>query len=247
MKRLSLATLFALPVLAFAAAPQISDVAFGQVTPGKRTVTVRYLLTGAPAVVTMDVQTNGVSIGAANVRYLSGDVNRVVQPDAQNLKTILWDAERSWPDQQIKDNSVTVKLTAWSLDGPPPYMLVDLSGTNGISYHASTNDLPFGPLDSDVYRTDYMLLRRIDAAGVVWTMGYTQKTGDAYNGNAGHDVTFLVPLHRVRDAKHVLLQLGRDGVFQTMGELGAVLNAERAFLRRDRVEIILFHLQIFRF
>ena len=79
MKRLSLAILFALPVLAFAAAPQISDVAFGQVTPGKRTVTVRYMLTGAPAVVTMDVQTNGVSIGAANVRYLSGDVNRAVR------------------------------------------------------------------------------------------------------------------------------------------------------------------------
>ena len=188
MKRLSLAILFAFPALAFAVPPQISDVAFGQITSGKRTVTVRYLLTGAPAVVTMDVQTNGVSIGAANVRYLSGDVNRAVQPDAQNLKTILWDAERSWPDQQIKDNSVTVKLTAWSLDGPPPYMLVDLSGTNGISYHASTNDLPFGPLESDVYRTDYMLLRRIDAAGVVWTMGYTQNSGDAYNGNAGHDV-----------------------------------------------------------
>ena len=187
MKRLSLATLFALPVLAFAAAPQISDVAFGQITPGKRTVTVSYLLTGAPAVVTMDVQTNGVSIGAANIRCISGDVNRAVLPDAQNLKTILWDAERSWPDQQIKDNSVTVKLTAWSLDSPPPYMLVDLSGTNGISYHASTNDLPFGPLESDVYRTDYMLLRRIDAAGVVWTMGYTQSNGSGYNGNAGHD------------------------------------------------------------
>ena len=131
MKRLSLAILFAFPALAFAVPPQISDVAFGQITSGKRTVTVRYLLTGAPAVVTMDVQTNGVSIGAANVRYLSGDVNRAVQPDAQNLKTILWDAERSWPGQQIKDNSVTVKLTAWSLDGPPPYMLVTSPGRMG--------------------------------------------------------------------------------------------------------------------
>ena len=79
-------------------------------------------------------------------------------------------------------------LQPLSLDGPPPYMLVDLSGTNGISYHASTNDLPFGPLTSDRYRTDYMLLRRIDAAGVTWTMG-SVTFDNSDNRSVPHDVT----------------------------------------------------------
>ena len=176
-----------LPTLAFAAVPQVSDVAYGQVTQGSRLVTVSYQLADAPAIVTMDVRTNGTSIGAQNIRFLSGDVNRVVQPDTQNRKVISWDVEKSWPDQKIKDNSVTVHLTAWSLDMPPPYMVADLTGTNGVSYYASANNLPYGPLANDVYRTDCMVLRRIDAAGVTWTMGsVTYQGGD---GNVPHDVT----------------------------------------------------------
>ena len=188
MKRISLAFLSALPALVFAAAPQISETTFSQITPLSREVTVQYRLTGAPAVVTMDVLTNGTSIGSANIRYLSGDVNRTVQPDAQNLKTIRWNVEKSWPDQRIRDNSVTVKVTAWSLDRPPLYMLVDLSGTNGVSYHVSADDLPYGPVTNDIYRTDYLALRRIDAAGVVWTMGSVTYDNTNNDGNPPHDV-----------------------------------------------------------
>ena len=187
MKHMSL-VLLALPVAALGAAPQISDVAFGQTTSGSRDVTVTYTLANAPAIVTMDVLSNGVSIGTANIRHLSGDVNRLVQPDPSVCKTIRWQAEQSWPDHRITGNDISVKLTAWSADCPPPYMLVDLSGTNGISYHASTNDLPFGPLTNDRYRTDYMLLRRIDAAGVTWTMG-SVTFDNSDNRSVPHDVT----------------------------------------------------------
>ncbi|MBR4172553.1 MAG: SUMF1/EgtB/PvdO family nonheme iron enzyme [Kiritimatiellae bacterium] len=188
MKRISLAFLSILPALAFAATPQVSETTFSQITPLSREVTVRYRLTGAPAVITMDVLTNGTSIGSTNIRYLSGDVNCTVQPDAQNLKTIRWDVEKSWPDQRIRDNSVTVKVTAWSLDRPPLYMLVDLSGTNGISYHVSADDLPYGPVTNDIYRTDYMVLRLIDAAGVVWTMGSATYDNTDNDGNPAHNV-----------------------------------------------------------
>ena len=87
MKHMSL-VLLALPVAALGAAPQISDVAFGQTTSGSRDVTVTYTLANAPAIVTMDVLSNGVSIGTANIRHLSGDVNRLVQPDPSVCKTI---------------------------------------------------------------------------------------------------------------------------------------------------------------
>ena len=70
MKHMSL-VLLALPVAVLGAAPQISDVAFGQTTSGSRDVTVTYTLANAPAIVTMDVLSNGVSIGTANIRHLS--------------------------------------------------------------------------------------------------------------------------------------------------------------------------------
>ena len=186
MKRISLFLSLLLPAFAFAAAPQVSDVTFGQITQGSREVTVSYTLTNAPAIVTMDVLSNGVSIGAANIRYLSGDVNCLVQPDPAVRKTIRWQADKSWPDHRITGNDISVKLTAWSADCPPPYLLADLSGTEGIRYYTSTNDLPFGPLTNDLYRTDYLLMRRIDAAGVTWTMGSVTWEGD---GNIPHDVT----------------------------------------------------------
>jgi hypothetical protein len=51
---------------AVAAKPTVSDVSFTQ-NVAKRNFTVTYTLADAPAVITFDVLTNGVSIGAKNV------------------------------------------------------------------------------------------------------------------------------------------------------------------------------------
>ena len=51
--------------------PVVSDVTFNQ-PGGGRTVTVTYNLQHAPAIVTMDVLTNGVSIGAGNIVSFEG-------------------------------------------------------------------------------------------------------------------------------------------------------------------------------
>ena len=70
--------------------PVVSGVTFDQ-PGGGRAVTVTYNLQYAPAIVTVDVLTNGVSIGADKVTRLEGDVNRVVQPGARQFK---WFARR---------------------------------------------------------------------------------------------------------------------------------------------------------
>ena len=72
---------------------------------------VTYALEGGPAIVTADVLTNGVSIGAKNFAGISGDVNRLV---TTNAATILWRMENDWPEGHAAAGTLGVRLTAWS-------------------------------------------------------------------------------------------------------------------------------------
>jgi len=168
--------------------PVVSDVTFDQ-PGGGRTVTVTYNLQYAPAIVTVDVLTNGVSIGADKVTRLEGDVNRVVQPGARQFK---WFARRDWPDQLISENIVSVKLRAWSLVEPPPYMVADLETPSNVTYYASVDALP-GGVTNNLYKTSRLVMRRIDATGVRWNMG-AHKTEKGYDANRPQDAIHSVQL-----------------------------------------------------
>ena len=146
--------------------PIVSDVSFDQ-PGGGRTVTVTYNLQYAPAIVTVDVLTNGVSIGAENIVSFEGDVGKVVQPGARQFK---WFAKRDWPDQLISENIVSVKLRAWSLFSPPPYMVADLETPSNVTYYVSADAIP-GGVTNNLYKTSRLVMRRIDAVGVRWNMG----------------------------------------------------------------------------
>ena len=79
---------------AFATVPEVSNVAMSQ-DAQTRTVTIAYDLS-APAVVTLDIQTNNatsgewLSIGARYLTSLSGDVSRKVEAGSH---TIRWQPE----------------------------------------------------------------------------------------------------------------------------------------------------------
>lgn len=81
---LAAATAFAGVSVAAAALPTVSGVTMSQ--PGGRNVVITYSLADGPAVVTLDIETNGpngwVSIGLENVYSfdgaVSGDANRKV-------------------------------------------------------------------------------------------------------------------------------------------------------------------------
>ncbi len=147
--------------LPFVAVASVSSVRVAQ--DATRMVTIAYDLS-EDAIVTIDVLTNGVTIGRMD--YFTGDVNRKVS--AGEGRTALWAAEKSLPGLSLANVAVTV--TAWSESAPPPYMVVDLAKLNEVTYYVSETALP-GGIANPEYRTCKMLMRRIPAAGVSWTMG----------------------------------------------------------------------------
>ena len=169
--------------------PEVSNVSMWQ-SVGSRKVTVTYTLANAPAIVIVDICTNGISIGDANLHYFTGDCNKVVQPGAN--KRVAWQSIKAWPGHEVVGNDVTAKVYAWPLDNPPDYMVADLIVTSNVTYYTSLEAFPDGGLTNDVYRTDRIVMRRIHAAGETFTMGSRDlKDTDAeYLRETPHQVQF---------------------------------------------------------
>ena len=157
-KVVNLAAIVALASGTAVSAPKVSNVNMVQ-DAGSRVVTVTYDLGDEPAIVTLDITTNDVSIGTENIAYLSGDVNRKILGGIG--KKLTWKPDKSWNGHLIKDGSVRAVVKAWATNSPPDYMVVDLTGTVE----------PRGLLSNNSYRTTAMVMRRIPADGITWTMG----------------------------------------------------------------------------
>ena len=150
---------------ALAAVPTVSDATLSQ--SHDRTVTITYTLSDAPGIVTCDILTNGVSIGASNLTHFSGDVNRLVE-NGPAAKTIRWTPTKAWPDHIAEATAV---VTAWETNSPPAVMVVDLLGHDPVAYYTDVACLTGGVADNPVYSTSKLVLRRIHAKDIPWTMG----------------------------------------------------------------------------
>ena len=191
MKHLNSAATLALTASAFAGVvPEVSNVTFAQAS-NSRKVTITYDLGAAPAIITVDICTNGVSIGDANLRYFTGDVFKLVTNRTANgteTHTINWQPQKAWPNREITDSSVTARVYAWPVDNPPDYMVVDLIAPSLVHYYPSVDFLPGGLLGNDEYRTSKLVMRRIHASGVTWTMGSVSETGRDASKEMTHEV-----------------------------------------------------------
>ena len=149
--------------------PQITLVSAQQ--NDRRVLKVAYTL-DEPAIVTFDVKTNGVSIGGANLKLAYGDVHRVVEAGA---RTLFWPAYEAWPEHTTKrDGEFSVTVTAWATNSPPDYMVVKLVGDDkgARTYYTAPEQLPGeGGVTNEMYKTDYLVMRRIPAAGKTFRMG----------------------------------------------------------------------------
>ena len=131
-------------------------------------VRVSYVLDEAPGIVTVDFLTNGVSIGEATFAGVSGDVNRLVGTGAH---VIQWKPyEDVWGQIAASNKVMTARVKAWSPYRPPDYLVMGLETQNDVRYFVSTNALPGGLGHAD-YRTKYVVMRKIPAAGATFRMG----------------------------------------------------------------------------
>lgn len=128
-------------------------------------VRVRYTLGAEPAVVTFALRDrmSGVELDASRYNVASGAVNRLVQPGM---------AKFIFTNQTGADPAnIDVRLRAWPTNCPPDYLVIDLiQPERGARYYTSAEAIPGGVTDVR-YKTDYLVLRRIPAAGVTWRMG----------------------------------------------------------------------------
>ena len=165
---LGAACAFCSAAVALADVPSVSGVTLSQdgIT---RAVTVNYTLAGAPAIVTLDICTNGVSIGQQNVWAIDGDANKVIQPGSCSM---VWHPDKSWPNQKFTAAdgvAITAVVTAWATNDPPMYLAVDLV-SGDVKYYTCAEAVPGGVQDI-LYKTTTLLMRRIYARGKSFMMG----------------------------------------------------------------------------
>ena len=193
--RLLFAAMAIVSCTSLASTPVVSDVTMAQ-SGTSRLVTINYAL-DSEAVVTLDIQTNYVdgaetkwaSIGGAAITSsqpgktagpAQGDVWKKV---AAGTHTITWRPDLSWPDHVVGEGGTRAVVTAWALDNPPDYLVVELSagmtGAGTERYYPAADFLPGGLLENDEYRTTKLVMRKIIAKDIVWTM--SSSSGEAGN------------------------------------------------------------------
>ena len=186
MKNLLFSALLTSGTLAFAALPEVTNVALEQ---SGSCVKVSYEL-DAPAIVTLDILTNGVSIGGIHLSQMTGDVNQYVTNTIGRRSITIYPQGSFDVNLQKRQIGAKAVVTAWPTNCPPDYMVADLTIAKSVRFYPNAEQVP-GGVGAQTYKTDKLMLRKIPAAGVVWRMGSpsTEKAINAWNTEAAHYVT----------------------------------------------------------
>ena len=214
--------------------PEVSNVVMTQAAHGRK-VTITYELANVTdgAVITLDVETNRTgsatnddadwfSIGGEAVCNAQGAVWRKVttsDADGQGRYTIEWRPDLSWEGHKIElaNGGARAVVTAWALDNTTDYMVVDISAAaqpNTQRYYPAVDFLPGGLLGKADYRTTSIVMRKIMAKDVTWTMGSTPlETKRNATREATHKVTltnnYYIGVFPVTQAQWGLIQSSR--------------------------------------
>ena len=221
MKNLFLAFGIAVSVRGAAAFPAVSVQGLG-VDAATRRVTVTYAVAEAPAVVTANFRTNGVTLAEGVVKTVSGDVNVVVTNRAA-CYSFEWNPDRDLPGGLPTPADLSVELQVWSADDPPPYSVIDLTLKGGHFFYASSAAVPGGVQDVR-YKTDFLLLRKIPAAARRFRMGSPVGERGAQNAEFGtvlsevrHWVTltndYYMGVYEVTQRQYARITGQRSGAF----------------------------------
>ena len=160
------------------------------------------------AVVTMAISIGGTKLTAATVRTLVGDVNRKVT--AGNGRSIVWKAYKDCDNLNVAAGQLSVELTAWTPIRPPDYMVCDLrtESAERVRYYASSNDVP-GGVTNRMYKSDYLLMRRIPAAMVRHRQGSPVDTTVRGGNETAHYCTlsedYYMAVYEFTEAQYALV------------------------------------------
>jgi formylglycine-generating enzyme required for sulfatase activity len=161
-------TVLATGIISARAEPAVANVIFQQ-RSDSGLVDIWYDLLDQAAIITLSIETNGVALPNSRVTRLTGDVSTVIQPSTG--LHIVWDAAKDWPEN--RETAVSARITAWTSDDPPPYMVVDLTrGKSGTAFPVTyypEDGLPYGGVTNELYKTVLLVLRRVPAGS--FTMG----------------------------------------------------------------------------
>ena len=215
-------------VWATVAVPSVGDVDIVQ-DGATGAVTVSYTLKNAPAIITLDVCTNGpsgwASIGGANIGSFTQDsaVWKKVDPSDTQKRTITF-----FPGDDGLGASVEVKavVSAWSPDNPPDYLVANLEATaqpGTERYYPSVDFLPGGVLSNTGYRTTKLLMRKIMAANVPWMMGTNEEGLNSGVYENAHDVkltsNYYIGVFQFTQAQYMLVVGSNNSSFSADGAM----------------------------
>ncbi|MBQ6246088.1 MAG: SUMF1/EgtB/PvdO family nonheme iron enzyme [Kiritimatiellae bacterium] len=185
----------------------VSDVTFTQ-DAASHDVTVTYdldTLDGEPAFVSLDVLTNGVSVGATRVKSVIGDVSTTPADTASLVapgtgKSIIWHPRADMTGAALEN--VTVRVAALATNHfEGLYLVVDLEKGAEASFWPVRYTACKPDLASPLFYTTELWLRRVPAA--TFKMGYSGLT----DASPVHNVTLsrdfycaVVPTTRAQHA-----------------------------------------------
>ncbi|MBQ6247880.1 MAG: formylglycine-generating enzyme family protein, partial [Kiritimatiellae bacterium] len=188
--------------------PSINNVTIAQDAATKK-VTITYDLS-EEAIVTAAFTVGGAALPVPP--RLAGDVNHLVT--AGTGKAIVWNPSLDWPLQSAANVSATV--SAWTKDVPPDYMVVKLfDDAVGAKrwYYATADDIP-GGVTNRLYKSDYLLMRRIPAKGIKSRLGNDSTRTIAGPKSQTHLVSFTndwyMAVYEFTEAQYAYVGGGRS-------------------------------------
>ena len=230
-KRHMISACAAVVAMAASSAELAPVVTLGDVSQhGDRVVNVPYTLANAPAVVTFAVETNNGASGwsrlpSSAVSTVKGDVNKLVPVGSH---AITWRPAKDLQGVTLPSAGARVVVTAWATNNPPAYMVIDLlaNSTDRIRYYEDESAMPYGGvLSNDIYRTTSLVMRKVNAKGIIWRMGSVSETGRVASYEKSHTVTnkasYYLSVFELTQRQHTLINGGTtpDRYFVTHADM----------------------------
>jgi formylglycine-generating enzyme required for sulfatase activity len=139
-----------------------------------------------PAIVTLGAQisTDGGSSWTDMddvVLHVVGDVNRKLA--AGSGYTALWNADRDWPGHPAEGETIRPVVRCWTEGNPPDYLVMSLLDKSRRWYFTDASQIP-GGVTNRLYKTDYLVMRRIHARNIVWPMAPVTTEEGRIGGNS---------------------------------------------------------------